>query len=144
MYVELPNGKSMSRILLKDVLYALNMGATLISISKIASVGFETIFHKDLLKIFGPRDSTLGCITVQKGLYRVEHEPRKVAANVTTDTVTIEELHQIMGHILPEVARKLIEDGLVKGVKLDRSSDIRSCDSCKYDRKPIQKEQEEP
>jgi hypothetical protein len=105
------------------------------------------IFHKDLLKIFGPRDSALGCIMVQKGLYRVEHEPREVATNVTTDTVMIEELHQIMGHISPEVARKLIEDGLVKGVKLDRSCDIRSCDSCKYakaHRKPIWKEREEP
>ena len=147
MHVELPNGKSMSWILLKDVLYAPNMGATLISISKIASAGFKTIFHKDLLKIFGLRDSALGCIMVQKSLYRVEHEPREVVANVTTDTVTIEELHRIMGHISPEVARKLIEDGLVEGVKLDRSSDIWSCDSCEYakaHRKPIRKEREEP
>ena len=83
----------MLRILCRDVLYALNMGATLISISKIASVGFKMIFHKDLLKIFGLKDSVLGCITVQKGLYRVEHDPREVAANVNTDTVTIKELH---------------------------------------------------
>jgi hypothetical protein len=52
-----------------------------------------------------------------------------------------------MGQILPEVARMLVEDRLVKGVKLDRSSDIWSCESCEYakaHRKPIQKEQEEP
>jgi hypothetical protein len=80
MHIELPNQKSMSQILLKDVLYALNMGVTLISIGKIASVGFKMIFHKDLLKIFGPRDSVLGCIMVQKGLYCVEHELCKVTA----------------------------------------------------------------
>ena len=49
MHIELPNGKSMSQILLKDVLYAPNMGATLISINKITGVGFKTVFHKDLL-----------------------------------------------------------------------------------------------
>jgi hypothetical protein len=77
----------------------------------------------------------------------VEHEPREVAASATTDTVTIEELHQVMGHISPEVARKLVEDGLVEGVKLDESSSIQSCDSCEYakaHRKPIRKEREEP
>jgi transposase InsO family protein len=137
----------MSQILLKDVLYAPNMGATLISISKIAAVGFRTVFHKDLLKIFRPRDSMLGCINVQNGLYRVEHEPRKIAASATTDTVTIEELHQLMGHIAPEVAKKLVEDELVEGIKLDKSSSIQSCDSCKYakaHRKAIQKEREVP
>jgi hypothetical protein len=129
MHVELPNRRSMSQILLKDVLYVPNMGATLISISKIAGTGFKMVFQKDLLKIFGPNDRVLGCITVRKGPYHVEHEPQEIAASVTTDMVTIEELHRIMGHISPEVARKLIEDGLVEGVKLDRSSDIRSCDS---------------
>ena len=48
-----------------------------------------------------------------------------------------------MGHILPEVVRKLIENRLFEGLKLDRSSDVWSCDSCEYakaHRKPIQKE----
>ena len=115
----------------------------MILIGKIAGTGLKATFHGDLLKIFRLRDSVLGCIMVQKGLYHVEHEPHEVATSVTTDTVTIEELHRIMGHILPEVVRKLVEDGLVEGVKLDRSSDIWSCDSCKYakaHRKPIQKE----
>jgi hypothetical protein len=43
MHIELPNGKSMSRILLKDVLYAPTMGVTLVSISKIAKAGFTTV-----------------------------------------------------------------------------------------------------
>src|SRR6202167_4689764 len=123
------------------------MGVTLISISKIAGAGFKTVFHKDLLKIFRPRDSVLGCITVRNSLYRVEHEPREVAASVTTDTGTIEELHRVMGHISPEVAKNLVEEGRVEGVKLDKSSTIRSCDSCKYakaHRKPIRKERQMP
>jgi hypothetical protein len=143
MHVELPNGKSTLQILLKDVWYALSMGATLILISKIAGAGFKTVFHKDILKIFGPRNSLLGCITVQNGLYHMEYELRNVAASTTTDAVTIEELHRMMGHVSPEVVRKLVEDGLIEGVKLDKSSSLQSCDSCEYmkaHRKPIWKE----
>ena len=39
----------------------------------------------------------------------------------------------------------MIKDNLVDGVKLNKSSDIRSCDSCEYakaHRKPSQKEQD--
>jgi hypothetical protein len=140
MHIELPNRKSMLQILLKDILYAPIMGATLILISKIAGVGFKVTFHWDLLTIFRLRNSILGCIIVQNGLYCVEHEPQQISASMTTDMVTIEELYWMMGHISPEVVKKLGEDRLVEGVKLDKSGDIQSCDSCEYaiaHRKPI-------
>ena len=44
----------------------------------------------------------------------------------------IEDLHKRLGHISPEVAKKMVEDNLVVGVKLDKSSSIRSCDFCEY------------
>jgi hypothetical protein len=50
-----------------------------------------------------------------------------------------------MGHISPGVVKKMVEDNLVDGVKLNKSSSIRSCDSCEYakaHRKPIWKERE--
>ena len=52
MHVVLPNGKSTTKILLKEVLYALKMGLTLISIGKIDVAGFASLFHKSLLRIF--------------------------------------------------------------------------------------------
>ena len=136
-----------SRILLKDVLYAPTMGVTLVSISKIAKAGFTTVFHKRLLKILGPRDSLLGSIDVRNSLYRVDHHSCETAASASVGMVTIEELHCLLGHISPEVAKNLVEEGRVEGVKLDKSSTIRSCDSCEYvkaHRKPIQKERELP
>src|SRR5882762_3297509 len=60
IHIELPNGKSTSRILLKDVLYTPTTGLTLVSISKITLAGYTTIFHKTELKIIGPRNSVLG------------------------------------------------------------------------------------
>lgn len=48
-----------------------------------------------------------------------------------------------MGHISPEVARRLVEKGFVTGVKLDKSSgEPRFCESCVYakaTRKPVSK-----
>ena len=44
MQVEMPNGNTTTTILLKDVLYALDMGITIISISRIASAGYAALF----------------------------------------------------------------------------------------------------
>src|ERR1700678_357792 len=52
MHIMMPNGKSTTRILLKDVLYAPKMGITLVSIGKIDSAGYTVLFHKSQLQIF--------------------------------------------------------------------------------------------
>src|SRR6267154_6901179 len=45
------------------------MGLTLVSISHIASAGFSMTFRLNSMRIFGPRNSQLGHITVQGSLY---------------------------------------------------------------------------
>ena len=50
------------------------------------------------------------------------HESYEIAASAAMDTVMIEDLHKRLGHISPEVAKKMVEDNLVVGVKLDKSS----------------------
>jgi hypothetical protein len=146
MHILVPNGKSTTRILLRDVLYAPKMGLTLVSISRIASAGFDTIFRQQSMKIYGPRNGQLGCVKVQGGLYRVEHDrPRDTAASASAGTVTIEELHRLMGHISPQVARSMVAKDMVHGIKLDGLSEMKSCDSCEYGkahRKPIAKVRE--
>jgi len=54
MDILVPNGKTTTHILLQDVLYALKMGLTLVSISHITSAGFDTIFCQQSMKIYGP------------------------------------------------------------------------------------------
>ena len=52
-----------------------------------------------------------------------------------------------MGHISPEAAKALVQKGLVEGFKLDETSKISSCDSCKYGKahhKEIKKERQFP
>ena len=79
------------------------------------------------------------------GLYRVEHQGDvDLSAAVDPEVVSIEKLHQLMGHIAPEAAKMLVEKGLVEGFKLDTSSQMpQSCDACEYGkahRKPVKKE----
>src|ERR1700678_4098222 len=152
MHITMPNGKSSTRILLKDVLYAPKMGVTLISIGKIDTAGCAALFHKNQLRIFSSmkEKKLLAQIEMKDGLYRVEHEKDVdlVAAAVIPEVVTIEKFHRIMGHIAPEAAKTLIKKGLVEGFKLDESSTMPyTCDSCEYGkthRKPIKKEREAP
>src|SRR6202522_333476 len=149
--IGMPNGKSTTKILLKDVLYAPKMGVTLVSISKIDVAGYASLFHKSQLRIFSSmkEKKLLAKIEMKNGLYRVEHEKDvEVAAAVIPEVVSIEKLHWLMGHIAPEAAKALVEKGLVEGFKLDESGQMpKSCDSCEYGkthRKPIKKEREAP
>ena len=83
------------------------------------------------------------------GLYQVEHQGDvDLAAAVDPEVVSIEKLHQLMGHIAPEAAEMLLEKGLVESFKLDTSSQmLKSCNACEYGKahgKPVKKECEAP
>ena len=49
MRITMPNGRTTTQILLKDVLYAPKMGMTLVSIGKINTAGYAVLFHKNQL-----------------------------------------------------------------------------------------------
>jgi hypothetical protein len=49
MHISIPNGRSTTTILLKDVLHAPKMGVTLVSIGKIDAAGYAALFHKSQL-----------------------------------------------------------------------------------------------
>ena len=54
IYIHIPNGdKPISRVLLKEVLYAPSMGVTLVSISKIASTRSTVVFSGSFYRIHG-------------------------------------------------------------------------------------------
>ena len=137
-----------SSILLTDVLYCPEMGLTLVSISKLMDAGFHSHFALRC-KIFDERKKVIGDVPWRNGLYRVDHsmETGGEIAGMAAKVVTIEELHGRMGHISPEATRRLVSEGAIEGIKLDKSSQLRSCNSCKYAKatwKPIRKVREMP
>lgn len=48
LHIEVPNGKTRTRILLHDVLYAPSMGVTLISISRLTTAGYTALFRDSI------------------------------------------------------------------------------------------------
>ena len=64
----------------------------------------------------------------------MEHELGIEEANAVDETLTLEQLHHRMGHISPVIAKRLIENNFVTGVKLESTSsgDPFFCKSCVY------------
>jgi hypothetical protein len=147
MYITVPNSdKVPTRVLLKDVLYAPLMGVTLVSISQIAIAG-STLVFQDLTCCIYKKDKTcVGVIEMKNGLYHVfTHHPKTAASAETLapppKIMSINKLHQCLGHVAHKAARSLMKKGLVHGVQLDNSK-ATVCESCEWakgTRKPIQK-----
>jgi hypothetical protein len=147
MYVYLPNrDKSNSRILLKDVLYAPDMGITLVSISRIAGTGATVVFTGNVCRIYSKDREVIGEIKVKGGLYRVFMSGTKVGAFAAdVKEMLINELHRRLGHVSHERARLLVRKGLVEGVTLEADSEVVVCESCEWvkgERKAVYKVRE--
>jgi len=50
--------------------------------------------------------------------------------NVAHKTLSLDQLHQKMGHISPHAAKKLVKNGTVTGLNLDMSSKASFCNAC--------------
>lgn len=101
MFVEVPNGRNKStRVLMKDVLYAPNLGATLISIGRITLAGYALQFRQTECRIFDSKNRCIGIIPLVHGLYRVQvpiPTPRAHIADNGPLVVTPDKLHKLMG-----------------------------------------------
>ena len=141
MTIDIPNGVISSQLHLTEVLYSPEVGYTLISVGKLDESGFCTTFYNGKCTIKGPDGNYVGNIPkTSRGLYRVDHEPDSV--NEALEQLTLDQFHRRMGHISPEVARKLVTKGFVTGVSLDEteSGNPFFCESCVYakaTRKPV-------
>src|SRR5271168_1899707 len=147
MRIQIPNEGKTTTILLKDVLYAPDMGLTIISISRVAAAGYSTLFRSNFCRIFDAKQRRIGYIYVTpNGLYRVDHEEYVLAVS-TKEKISLMDLHRRMGHIAPEAVKKSVTEGPVEGIALEVEGDMGTCESCEYaktTRKNIKKERQEP
>ncbi len=95
------------------------------------------LFRASECRIYNQKDKILGKVPVKGGLYRIETDiPRAMNTDESPITVTLNKLHQMMGHISPDVAKHLVKDHIVEGIILDESKPVpKSCDACKYGKK---------
>ena len=143
--VNLPNGNQKTTpITLKNVLYSPHMAFTLISMSCVDRAGFSIHIQGGNCVIRTPNSKTIACIPEIRGLYRIIDSPAH-NANVSVKQISINELHQRMGHVNHEDLQRMVEKGMVTGINLDLSSKPEFCETCikaKATRKPFPKESE--
>ena len=135
MVIDVPNGVEVSQLRLTEVLYSPGVGYTLLSIGRLNEKGFSATFGDGKCVIRGPDHESVGIVPKNKrGLYKVEHELNIEEANSVDETLTLEQLHRRMGHISPIIAKKLVENKFVTGIRLETmsSGDPFFCESCVY------------
>ena len=146
--IMLPNGNNKStRIMLKEVYYSPIMAFTLISVSCVDRAGFSLLIRGGICEIKTTASNIIGRIPQVRGLYRISDNksPSRPlhTANVADKQISINELHQRMGHVNHEDLRRMVEKGMITGISLDMSSKAEFCESCikaKAARKPFLKE----
>ncbi|KZV80781.1 hypothetical protein EXIGLDRAFT_569675, partial [Exidia glandulosa HHB12029] len=132
LVINVPNGVSSSALRLTEVLYAPEVGYTLVSIGQLDKLGFKTEFGDGKCRITAPDGQTVGeVLRTQKGLYRVDRDAD--TANAAVESVTAQEMHRLLGHCSPEVAQRMLTSGMATGLRLEfRDDKPFFCDACTY------------
>jgi len=134
MTIDVPNSTDVSKLMLTEVLYSLNVGYTLVSVRKLDDKGFELTFSGGRCTICGPIGEHIGAIPkARQGLYHVAHE-EPISVNSAKEILTLDQFHCQMRHISLGIAHCLVEKGFVTGVHLEPmlSGDSVFCESCVY------------
>jgi GAG-pre-integrase domain len=140
MRVGIPNGKTTTHVTLKDVLYCPDLVFMLISLMRCDAAGYSVLFKDQKCLIRDKQGTLLGQVLLSNGLYKVEHESTAAATSTARKILTLDELHRRMGHISPQVTRKLVRDGVITGLELYAASQLGFCTACtqaKPTRKPV-------
>jgi hypothetical protein len=114
-----------------------------VSVGRLDEKGFTITFSGGKCTIQGPDGDNIGAILKTKGLYRVVHDQLD-QVNSADEELSLDQFHRRMGHISIGVARKLVNNGFVTGVRLESTApgEPHFCESCVYakaTRKPVPK-----
>ena len=131
LVVRAPNNAHESELVLHNVLHAPSIGYTLVSLGALDEEGYTSHIAGGRLRITSPRGEQIADITRTRHLYRVEHSPEY--AHVA-ELMSSMELHRRLGHISVTSARKLVQSGAVKGIKLDPDAPETDCEACIFAR----------
>jgi hypothetical protein len=136
MFIYAPNGQKPTKIKLRNVLYAPNMGCTLISISQIDQAGYSVAFQDGKCIVRNRKNKIFAQIPKSRGLYRVESYPEHT---LHAEMLTLNELHRHHGHVAHSTLKKMVEDGIINGIRLkdEPATPCKPCLLAKAKKKPI-------
>ena len=132
LVVDVPNGDGVTQLRLRDVLYSAEVGYTLVSVGRLDEAGFTVKFGGGMCRLLGEDGVEVGVVPkTSTRVYKVEHDESVV--NAAEERLTLDKQHRRMGHISIDVARKLLKDKMITGVRLEYSPMKKFfCASCVY------------
>ena len=145
LVVDIPNGTGETQLRLRDVLYSAEVGYTLVSVGRLDEAGFTLKFGGGVCVLIGEDGEEIGVVPrTSSRIYKVEHE--EAVASVAEERLTLDQFHRRMGHVSLDVARKLLKEKMVTGIRLVYSPTkdffCASCVYAKATRKPAPKMRE--
>ena len=132
LVIDVPHGDGATQLRLLDVLYSAEVGYTLVSIGRLDEAGFTVVFGGGQCMLRGEDGVEIGVVPrTSTRVYKVERE--EAVASAAEERLTLDKFHRRMGHISIDVARKLIKDNMITGVRLEYTlSKNFFCASCVY------------
>jgi GAG-pre-integrase domain len=132
--LELLNGnQKLTPVTLKNVYYSPHLAFTLMSVGTMDQNGYDLHIKGGKCIIQSPKSDVIGQIPLVHGLYHVT-EPLKplvsAVANTAAKKMSISKLHRKMGHVNYDDLCKMVQDGMVMGIKLNLDLKPEFCEAC--------------
>ena len=125
------NGRE-SVLSLYNALYAPSVGYTLVSLGALDEEGYMSHIGGGYLRLTSPSGELIANVACNASrLYKYERSPESAHA---VELMSLMELHSRLGHISVASTRKLVENGAVKGIKLDPNAPETDCEACIFAR----------
>jgi hypothetical protein len=128
----LPNGRTTTRLILKNILHCPGTAFTLVSMSTMNRARFSFVLGTGHLLVRAPNGEQIADIPEDGGLYRIPMQgPIAVAAIGGELVVKIDKLHRRLGHIGVEACHNTVRRGMIDGVHLvDATAPAVLCEPC--------------
>jgi len=117
-----------SVLTLYDALYMPSVGYTLVSLGALDEEGYTShIGGRHLRLTSASREQVVDIARNARRLYKAEHSLESAHA---VELLSVMELHRRLGHISVASAHRLVENGAIKGIKLDPDAPKTDCEAC--------------
>lgn len=118
------------KIKLKETLFVPDLRTNLLSVSKITQSGLEVIFKRNEAIVRDPhKNKKLFVAKREKGLYYVS-ENLEVASISQTKEKSLQDWHEIFGHINEKDLKEMIKKEKVIGIRTNIETNLPACDVC--------------
>ena len=132
MTIKVSNSTKTSELKLTKVLYSFEVGYTFVSIRKLDECGFQCFFDNGKCSIFTKKEDKID--EIPKNAYNLYKYTSELPTTNAIKQVTLQQLHWYIGHISPDIAKKLIIDRLITDLQLitTNSNDLFFCKTYTY------------